>query len=330
MSTAQDMIARNMKSRFNQAPAGPPQPSRMTLGNVVKGPVAAPMRVVLYGPEGIGKSTFASNASNAIFLAAEDGTNELDVARLKPATWEELFEAIAMLGTEEHGYETLVIDTLDWAEQLCWKSVCARERKNSIEAFGYGRGYVIAHEEFRRLAAALDRLREQKGMAIVLLAHSWIKSFKNPAGDDFDRWELKLDKRSSAAIKEWADVVLFANYETLTHQDDRKRTRGVTTGARFIYTEHSAAFDAKNRHSLPPQLPLYWEDFVQAVAAGQPATLANLHAQIAELLTHADPQLAELVAQTVAKAGDNAAQLAKIASRLEARIHLQQTQETKQ
>jgi hypothetical protein len=329
MSTAQDMIRQNMKSRLNQAPAGAPKPSKMTLANVVKGPVAAPIRVVLYGPEGIGKSTFASNANKPIFLAAEDGTNELDVARLRPETWEELFEALTMLGTEQHDYETVVIDTLDWAEQLCWKSVCARERKSSIEAFGYGRGYVIAHEEFRRLAAALDRLREQKGMAVILLAHSWIKSFQNPEGESYDRYELKLDKRSSAALKEWADVVLFAQYETVTHTTDRKRTIGMSTGARYIYTERSASYDAKNRHNLPSQLPLYWEDFVQAVADGKPATLANLHAQISELLTHADAPLTELVNQTVTKAGDDAAMLAKIASRLQARIHIQQGQETK-
>ena len=190
---------------------------------------------------------------------------------------------------------------------------------------------MIAHEEFRRLAAALDRLREQKGMAIVLLAHSWIKNFRNPEGEDYDRYEMKLHKLAAAALGEWSDVVLFANYETYTQQNDRKRTTGVSTGARYIYTERTAAFDGKNRFSLPPQLPLYWEDFAQAVADGRPATVDSLRHKIAELLTHADDELAALVNTTVAKAGDDAAQLAKIASRLEARIHLQQQgQEPKQ
>src|SRR6185436_11325620 len=115
MGTAQDMVSRSISRR---APAGaaPKGPSRMTLGNVVKGPVAAPLRTVLYGPEGIGKSTFAAGSHKPIFLCAEDGTNELDVARLKPATWDELFEAIAMLTTETHDYATVVTDTLYWAE----------------------------------------------------------------------------------------------------------------------------------------------------------------------------------------------------------------------
>jgi len=328
MGAAQDMVNRSIRGRVS--PATPQQKqSKMTLGNIVKGPVASPIRVVLYGPPGIGKSTFASNASRPIFLCAEDGTNELDVARLKPETWEELFEAVAMLGAEEHEYATLVIDTLDWAEQLCWRSICARERKNSIEALGFGKGFVIAHEEFRRLAAALDRLREQKGMAIVLLAHSWIKNFRNPEGEDFDRYEMKLHKLAGAAMGEWADVVLFANYETYVQQNDRKRNTGVSTGARYIYTERTAAFDAKNRYSLPSQLPLYWEDFAQAVADGRPASVDSLRHKIAELLTRADDDLAALVNTTVARAGDDAAQLAKIASRLEARIHLQQQQDTK-
>ena len=138
MGAAQDMVNRSIRGRSPNPPPAP-KPSRMTLNNVVKGPVATPIRVVLYGPPGIGKSTFASNASRPIFLCAEDGTNELDVARLKPETWEELFEAIAMLGSEEHTYATLVIDTLDWAEQLCWRSICARERKNSIESLASAR-----------------------------------------------------------------------------------------------------------------------------------------------------------------------------------------------
>lgn len=313
---------------FRRAPspppvATPPKPSRMTLGNVVKGPVAAPLRVVVYGPEAVGKSTFASNADRPIFLDVEDGTDRLDVARLRPRSWEEIFEAIIMLGTEEHDHQTLVIDTLDAAEQLCWKFVCARGRKTNITDFGYGDGYSVAHEEFRRLLVALDRLREQKGMAVVLLGHSQIKNFKNPEGADFDRYELRLHKFVAGAVREWADVVLFATHETLTHQDERKRTRGVSTGARYIYTERSAAFDAKNRHSLPPALPLHWDDFAQAVAAHQPATTASLHARIAELLTHADEKLGALVTATLMKAGDDAAMLAKIASRLEARIQLQ-------
>ena len=297
------------------------------LGNVQRGIVTAPLRVVLYGPEGVGKSTFAAGAPSAIFLCAEDGVNELDVARLRPKIWDEIFEAIAMLTNEEHDYTTLVLDTLDWAEQQCWAHVCKRDKKDSIESYGYGRGYVVAHEEFRRLVVALDRLREKKGMQIICLAHSWTKSFRNPEGEDYDRFELKLQRLVSPIWKEWADLLLFANYETYTRENDRKRIVGVSTGARYIYTQRSAAFDAKNRHSLPLCIPLSWDDLGEAILEGQPATARAIRAQIETLIPQVDAPLAELVHQTMAKAADDGAMLAKILSRLEARIHLQQNKE---
>jgi hypothetical protein len=320
LENAQSMVRRSIQARGTMAHN---RPSRMTLGNVQRGIIAAPLRIVLYGPEGVGKSTFAAGASNAIFLCAEDGTNELDVARLRPKNWEEIFEAIAMLTSEEHDYATLVLDTLDWAEQLCWQHLCKRDKKDSIEAYGYGRGYVVAHEEFRRLIVALDRLREKKNMQIVCLAHSWIKSFKNPDGEDYDRFELKLQRLVAPIWKEWADLLLFANYETLTRENDRKRTVGVSTGARYIFTQRTAAFDAKNRHNLPVALPLSWDDLAEAILDGQPAASSAIRAQIEALIPQVDAALGELVRVTVAKAGEDGAMLAKILSRLEARIHLQ-------
>lgn len=306
------------------------RPSRMTLDNIVRGRVAKPIRVVMHGLAGIGKSTFASEAPRPIFLGAEDGTSELDVARLLPETWEEMFEAIDMLSTETHEFKTLVIDTADWAEHLCWQHVAKSARKQSIEDFGYGKGFTVAFEEFRRLVAALDRLREKRGMNVIVLAHTWIKSFKNPEGEDFDRYEMKLHKLSSGLLGEWADCVLFANYETLTKEVDKRRSKGISTGARYIYTERNAAWDAKNRYSLPPVLPLKWDDFAQAVADGRPASPQSLRDQIAALLERADPELAQLVKATVEKAGDDAALLAKIASRVEARVNLQQQEEGKE
>lgn len=327
IESAQSAVKRSIQARG----AGPVNkiPSRMTLGNVQRGTISAPLRIVLYGPEGVGKSTFAAGAPDAIFLCSEDGTNELDVARLRPKTWEEIFEALAMLTSETHGYKTLVLDTLDWAEQQCWQHVCRRDRKESIEAYGYGRGYVVAHEEFRRLVVALDRLRDSKGMQIVCLAHSWIKSFKNPDGEDFDRFELKLQRLVAPIWKEWPDVLLFANYEVTTRENERKRTVGVSTGARYVFTQHTAAWDAKNRHNLPVALPLSWDDLAEAIAEGQPAASAAIRAQIESLIPQVDAELAELVRVTVVKAGEDGALLAKILSRLEARIHLQQNKEEK-
>lgn len=295
-----------------------PKPSRMTLGAVVKGKLQQPARVVLYGVEGIGKSTFGADAPSPIFLGAEDGTSQLDVTRFpSPEAWPEVLEAVRVLANETHEYKTLVVDTLDWAEPLLWRFICQRDSTvasplKNIEAYGFGKGYQAALDEWRIFLAALERMRNAKGMHVVLVAHSWIKPFKNPEGDDYDRYEMKLNNKASGLVKEWADAVLFANFEVLTAKDDRKRIRGVDSDARVIHAQRRAAFDAKNRYGLPETLPLSWADFQAAMEKGQVAEPSTLKAEIlrkAKLLGGEDE------VKTVAsleRVGDDATKLAQL------------------
>jgi hypothetical protein len=298
--------------------------SRMSLTSVVKGKISQPLRLVLYGPPGIGKSTFASNAPSPIFIGAEKGTAELDIARFpQPEKWDEVLEAITTLGTIDNAYKTLVLDTVDWIEPLIHAHILAEESKGKSEAkivtdidsLGYGRGYNLAMTQWRKLLVYLERLCDVRGMNIILLGHSQIKSFKNPEGEDFDRYEMKLHHKASGLIQEWADEVLFCNYETYA-VETKGRVRGVSSGTRQIHTVRSAAFDAKNRHGLPETLPLEWSDYAAAVAKGEPAESAALQAAITELLESADAALKAKVIEAVTKAGDNPAKLTQILNRL--------------
>lgn len=299
---------------------------RMTLSAVIKGRLERPMRVLLFGVEGVGKSTFAANAPNPIFIAAEDGTAQLDVARFpEPKSWRDTFEAIDDLIAADHDYKTIVIDTVDWLEPLCWNYVVARARSakiESIEDFGYGKGYAAALDEWRLLLAKLEQLCARRSMHVVLLAHSWIKTFKNPEDEDFDRYELKLHAKAGGLLKEWCDAVLFARYETFTNTNEKtKRTRGVSSGARVLHTQRTAAWDAKNRYDLPSTLPLDWAAFADAVKRQRPADPVKLRARIAELLAQTtDQELAQKVTSAVDAAAGNAALLAKYADTLAARI----------
>lgn len=303
----------------------------MTLAGVIKGRQPKPIRVLIYGVEGVGKSSFAAGAPEVIFLGAEDGTSELDVARFpEPRTWDEALEAIAELTTAQHAYKTLAIDTLDWLEPLCWERVCrgkkdkAGKKIESIEDFGFGKGYVAALDQWRLMLMALERLRREREMHIVLIAHSHIKDFKNPAGDDFDRYQLKLHQKAGGIVREWCDAVLFAQHETYTHKNDRGNVKGIQSGARVIYTERKASHDAKNRYDLPEKLPLDWSEFFDAVQAHRPADPAQLRARIADLLQQtSDDALIERVEAAVKLVGDNAAELARIRSRLTATISIQ-------
>lgn len=314
----------------------PPRASgRMSLSKVVSGRIVRPMRLCIYGLEGVGKSTFAASAPSPIFLGAEDGTSELDVKRFpQPQNVADVLEALSELATVEHDYRTLVIDTLDWMEPLIWYQVCVmcakpgRPPLRSIEELGYGKGYVEAGGVWRTVIAALERLREAKRMDVVLLAHSWIKSFKNPGGEDYDRFEMKLHKGAAATWREWCDAVLFADHDITTYEDDRKRIKGIGSGARVLRTEHNAAWDAKNRYDLPPSLPLDWEAFGEAVAAHRPDDPERLRAQIERLLadieagedSEGNARLLERVRNSLSNAGDNAGELARILNKLAARI----------
>lgn len=299
-----------------------PKPSRMVLASVVSGKLQKPPRVLLYGVEKIGKSTFAAAAPSPIFICAEDGTSELDVARFpEPKTWSEALEAIDILATSDHSYSTLVIDTIDWLEPLCWAHVCSKAGKSDIEAFGFGKGYIAALDEWRVMLSRLERMRDAKRMGIVMLGHSWIKPFKNPEGDDYDRHEMKVHRQSGGLIKEWCDAVLFATYETFTHEKGG-RAKGISSGARIVHTERRAAWDAGNRYDLPETMPLDWEAFAEGVANHRPEIPARIAGQIHELLKKADADTAKKVSESMAKvAPNNAAELSRILNKLSAIVN---------
>jgi hypothetical protein len=279
--------------------------------------------VLLYGPEGIGKSTFGASAPRPIFLGAEEGTASLDVTRFpRPESLDDVFEALAALrAPEAEGFDTLVIDSLDWLEPLIWDFCVKRDNEKSIESYGYGKGYAAALDEWRKLLRVLEFVWLSKRMNIVLLAHSVIRPFKNPAGEDYDRYELKLHTKAAGLVKEWTDAVLFAQYETYAKKDEKtKRVRGIDTGARLVFTERRAAYDAKNRYSLPESLPLSWSDFAAAVAQGQTAAPAELRAEVLRKAEGLPEDVKLKVQEVVAKAGDNAQSLALINNKVNAKL----------
>lgn len=228
---------------------------------ITQGKINRPQRVVIYGTEGIGKSTFASHFPDPLFIDTEGSTAHLDVKRLpEPTSWSMIFEEIDFVVKNPSSCKTLVIDTADWAEQLAAKHVCATNKVPSIESIGYGKGYVYLEEEFGKL---LNRLSDviDKGITVVITAHSEIKKFEQP--DEmgaYDRYQLKLEKKTAPLLKEWSDLLLFANYKTIVlNVDNQGARKGVNkaqgNGRRVMYTSHMPSWDAKNRHNLEGELP---------------------------------------------------------------------------
>lgn len=246
--------------------------------NITRGKIKSAKKVVIYGPEGIGKTTFASQFPDPIFIDTEGSTKEFDVARTdKPTSWAMLTQQLDYI-KQNKPCKTLVIDTVDWAEQLCITAVCNAHGKKGIEDFGYGNGYVYEKEEFGSFLSRLEEVISAE-INVVLTAHAILRKFEQPDElGSYDRWELKLGKRTgsiiSPMVKEWADMVLFANYKTLSVAVDEKgKKHKAQGGKRIMYTSHHPCWDAKNRYGLPEEIPMDYEQ-IRHIIEDMPASSA--------------------------------------------------------
>lgn len=228
-------------------------------------------KIVIAGPGKIGKTTFASMAPNAIGILTEDGADAVDASAFPLCqSLDDVYAAIGTLLKEDHPYESVFLDSLDWLEPLLHQHVCAANKWASIEAPGYGKGYIAAAEEWRNLLSGFEALRQQKNMAVILIAHDKIKHFESPMHDGYDQYMLKLHDRAGALVQEWADVIGWANYRIVTSQTDagygNKETKARTTGERILHVEPHPAHMGGNRFGLK-NMPLSWDAFAAAIAA---------------------------------------------------------------
>lgn len=294
------------------------------LTRVTRGRVQKPHLILLYGPDGVGKSSFGAAAPKPIFLGSEQGTDFLDVDRLPPIKmWADVHVAISELRTEKHDYETLVIDSLDWLEPILYQKLCEQHQVSSIEyvAGGYGKGYVEAIKLWNELIHGLNTLREQRKMNIVLICHSEVVPFHDPTTNTaYDRYQLKLYKKASALFREYVDTVLFANYEVFTKKEGGK-SRAYGDGARVLFTERRPAFDAKNRVGLPFSFNFDWPDYEAAVCNAFTGDAARLVADIHEMLKEShDAAFNIKVLSTIEQKPDDQSWLLGIKNKLRIRL----------
>lgn len=229
--------------------------------NITTGAIQSCEKVVIYGPEGIGKSTLGSKFPNPLAIDTEGSTKKLDIARLdRPQSWAMLMGQMQQIKMDHMGYNTLVVDTADWAEMLCSRDLCERSQLSGIEDFGFGKGYQYLAESYAQMLHLLDDIIDS-GMHVVILAHAILKKFEQPDEmGSYDRWSLKLQKKTAPLLMEWADMVLFANYKTyVINVDGQGAAKGKNKaqgGKRVMYTSHHPAWDAKNRHGLPEEIDM--------------------------------------------------------------------------
>mgnify|MGYP000888473763 CR=1 FL=1 len=245
------------------------------LASVSTTPNKSPLRIFMYGQEGVGKTSWAAQIPGVLFLSCEDGAGDLTIPTLRLESWEHLVEVVDGLIRDGVGaFRAVALDTVTSLEQLCWKHICAANNETSVESAGYGKTYTMAAEETARLLVKLDQLRLRRSVHIVLLGHAWFKAFNDPNGPSYDLWQPALHEKAGALYTRWSDILLFAAYEATVKVAKRKggekdaeiTGKGKATSlVRTVYTTRDAAYLAKNRYSLPDELPLSWDAFAKAI-----------------------------------------------------------------
>jgi hypothetical protein len=246
------------------------------LTSIKRGPDLKPPRIVLMGTEGVGKTTFAASSPAPIFIQTEDGLGTLDVPHFPLVeSVDDVRQAIGTLYESPHDFQTVVLDSADHLELIIAREI---EAKYDAKDLAYGKSAIKQSEIWQELLGGLNALRNERGLAVVILAHTQIKRFDSPETEPYDRYVMKLQERSSSYLREWCDALLFANYRTVVKKAEvgfnKEVARGITTGERLLYTTEKPAYQAKNRYALPDSLPLSWDALSNAIAGRiQPAEL---------------------------------------------------------
>ncbi len=260
----------------------------ISLASLQHGVSVAPPILCCFGDEGIGKSKFAANAPNPVFIFTENSIGTLDVPRWNAKSYEDVMEMTATLLNEEHDFKTVVYDTLDWMEPLLWNYLIRMQPTDekgrtitNVDGYGFGKGYKYALDYWKDFLELVDQLRITKNMAVIFLAHSTLQKITPPDGDSYDSWTLKLQNSDKVSAKdkitEYCDAVLFANWRVAVTEEElgfnKTRNIGKGAGERIVYTEKRPAFDAKNRFSLPASIPIKdadWGDLWAILATNIP------------------------------------------------------------
>ena len=242
-----------------------------------------PPRILVYGIEGIGKSTLAAKTPKPIFIQTEDGLGEIDCHKFPLAkSLEDVENALTELHVEKHDYQTVAIDSLDWLERMIWDYLCKLHGVSSIEKVdgGFGKGYIHALNSWRKIVDRLSALRDERGMMVILLAHAKSEKFEDPEALSYDRYSPRLNKHAAALLSEWSDAVLFATRKISLKSEvgTFNRTRNVASplgkddGERLLKCLGGPACIAKNRYNLPAELPLEWPTLMAAIAGNMTET----------------------------------------------------------
>ena len=245
---------------------------------ITRGKKIVPRRVLLYGTHGIGKSSWAAQAPDVLFLNLEDGLNDIDVAKTEHLIrLEQVMEALTFLATQKHDFKWVAIDSVDWLEALIHAEVAREAGKPTIGDIGYGAGYKSAMAYWDKMLTMLDWLRteSERKLGVILLAHTAVKKYTDPMTDSYDRYQPALHETAAATLQEWCDEVLFASYRVHTRKQDegfgKERVIAGGSGERLIRCTETPGALAKNRLTMPETIDFSWAAYAQYFTQAAPA-----------------------------------------------------------
>ena len=299
-------------------------------------------RILLFGPPMVGKTTWASQFPDPIFIDAEDGTKKLRVARVlrkgqspfdamdDAGNWTRALAAVEWVATAPHKYRTLVIDTIDKLEHFAKSWVCKNigyrnAKKELVEAKtldevggGFGRGDLAVVEQFRKLLGALDCC-SRRGITVVLLGHEHIETMKTPNNTDYPRYALQTGKKVSELLLKEFDYVLHAMPHTdvltkLSFGNEKSYTRN--TGVRYLHCGLDSTRATKCRLPLPARMIFDYPTFAEAMQrAGDPMFVRTSVEEKIALVTN--PVKAKAMRETLEACGGLIEKMADLTSRID-------------
>lgn len=217
------------------------------------------MTVLLWGKNKYGKSTFASRADGALFLATEPGLNHLETFQVPIGTWDEMLQACAEISAGGHPFKTIIVDTVDNAYRMCAEHVCKKHKIEHESDLGYGKGYALINNEFYRVLNKLALLP----YGLFMISHAQEREFETARGKIM-RTVPTLPDKARKLVLGMVDLILYCDLEVTTDDAGKQQVR------RVIRTKPNASYDAGDRTGrLPEVLDLDYQAFVRAFQEGK-------------------------------------------------------------
>ena len=278
----------------------------------------------IYGPPGVGKTTFVSKVQGLLLADIEDGSKSLDILRLGSddlPTFEALESLIQELLTTQHDNKAIAIDSVTTLEHLIAKKICQENNVNELADIAFGKGSLYAKEKLKGFLTKLVELKNTKNMDVWFIGHSQVKKFNDPTLlQQFDRYTLQCNEAFGQEIIRQCDNVYFVKYDVQTSVDkNTKKAKGISDGSRVMFTRYAAGFDAKTRLNLPESLPFDYDEYMKAVSSYAPKASNDIVKDIEALLIKLAPHDADLTALAKDKlkaAGNDNTKLQRVKEKL--------------